>query len=130
MAFKLQTIFKYKTFESCENYQDCDSDSYNDCIMLKDIGNIKQGTYIPGISMALILYTFDINGLYLSDEYLYDNMINKKEKSYDMNSFYDIFTYEQKFENMNHKFHQYSYHNCIMSHINRRVHSQYSRLKC
>ncbi len=114
MSFNFQNIFKYKTFESCENYINNDSNSYNDCIMLIDVGNLKKGTYVPSISMCMILYIFYINGLYLNEDYLYDNMINKNKKENNMNSFYDIFTYEQKFENINHNFHQYSYHNCKM----------------
>jgi hypothetical protein len=114
MTLHFQNIFKYKTFESCEDYPKRDSDCYNDCIMLMDVGHLKQGTYVPSISIAKILYIFDMNGLYRAEESLYDNMINKNENSNDTNSFYDIFTYEQKFDNMNHKFHPYSYHNCKM----------------
>lgn len=114
MALNFQNIFKYKTFESCENYPEGDSDSYNDCIMLMDVGNLNQGTYVPSISIGMILYTFDMNGLYRNEEYLYDNMINKNEKTNNLNSFHDVFTYEQKFDNMNHTFHPYSYHNCKM----------------
>ncbi len=114
MSLHFQNIFKYKTFESCEDYPERDSDSYNDCIMLMDIGNLKQGTYVPAISIGMILYIFDMDGFYLNEDYLYDNMINKNEKTSDVKSYYDIFTYEQKFDNMNHKFHQYSYHNCTM----------------
>jgi hypothetical protein len=116
MASNFQNIFKYKTLESCENYQDRDSDSYNDCIMMMDVGKVKKETYIPSISMAMILYTYDMNGLYLKEGYLYDNMLNmnKKYHNHNINTFYDIFTYEQKFENKNHKYHEYSYHNCKM----------------
>ena len=114
MALNFQNIFKYRTFEPCENYSSQDSDSYHDCIMMMDVGNLKKGTYVPIISMGMILYTFDMNGLYLNEECLYDNMINKNEKTNDMNSFHDVFTYEQKLDNMNHTFDQSTYHNCKM----------------
>jgi hypothetical protein len=114
MALNFQNIFKYRTFEPCENYSSQDSDSYHDCIMMMDVGNLKKGTYVPIISMGMILYTFDMNGSYLNEECLYDNMINKNEKTNDMNSFHDVFTYEQKFDNINHTFDQSTYNNCKM----------------
>ena len=121
MQSNFQNIFTYKTYtsykeNSCIN-NESDSDSYDNCIMMVDIGNAKKGTHIPSISIGMILYIFDMNGMYLKEDYLYDKFINKEEKDVTdgkEKSFYDIFTYEQKFDNTNNQFHPYSYHNCKM----------------
>lgn len=118
MQQNFQNIFIYKTYSSYkENLSvniESDSDSYDNCITLVDIGKIPKGTHIPSISIGMILYIYDMNGMYLTEDYLYDKLINKDEKDQKEQSFYDIFTYEQKFDNMNHQFHPYSYHNCKM----------------
>jgi hypothetical protein len=111
MTFNFQNIFTYESFSSYEikeGNQDKDSNAYNNCKLLIDIGNIKKGTEIFSISMSRSVYIFDDD--YIGDVSILDKDINTTIIT--ENTFYDLFEFESKEYDDTHTYHKYNYINC------------------
>lgn len=111
MTFNFQNIFTYESFSSYEikeGNQDKDSNAYNNCKLLIDIGNIPKGTEIFSISMSRSVYIFDDD--YIGDVSILDKDINTTIIT--ENTFYDLFEFESKEYDDTHTYHKYNYINC------------------
>jgi hypothetical protein len=111
MTFNFENIFTYESFSSYEikeGNQDKDSNAYNNCKLLIDIGNIKKGTEIFSISMSRSVYIFDDD--YIGDVSILDKDINTTIIT--ENTFYDLFEFESKEYDDTHTYHKYNYINC------------------
>jgi hypothetical protein len=113
MTFNFQNIFTYESFSSYEIKEPTqDSNAYNNCKLLIDIGNIPKGTEIFTIYMSRSVYIFDDG--YIGDVLIYDRDINTAiitENTFE-NTFYDLFEFESKEYDDTHTYHKYNYINC------------------
>jgi uncharacterized protein (UPF0276 family) len=111
MTFNFENIFTYESFSSYEikeGNQDKDSNAYNNCKLLIDIGNIKKGTEIFTIYLSRSVYIFDDD--YIGDVSILDKDINTTIIT--ENTFYDLFEFESKEYDDTHTYHKYNYINC------------------
>lgn len=111
MTFNFQNIFTYESFSSYEikeGNQDKDSNAYNNCKLLIDVGNIPKGTEIYSICMSRSVYIFEDD--YIGDVSILDKDINTTIIT--ENTFYDLFEFESKEYDDTHTYHKYNYINC------------------